>query len=532
MGYRCGLIAFQHKGRSLLALVVPKLWLTELDEAASRVCIKGTTLQILAHETERLPLRFSGPDATAWAALVEACLAELEGHSVESRAEPDESGDAPDAPDALGSLLQDTDLSRQLRSLLTLARGRRPSQSAWVDVSFAERSTPLTTWLDRLLRLVLYSRQLKEHRKDHSPADTGTGYLVDRGEHNADPLRFLTTHAFVEEVRHRQREVRQGYRIETASLGVIRGRITARGMARHAMSGAPQIECTYDEFTSRVPLFQVIVSALDHVARGGPFPAAYRELALVQELRTTARRLRRELAHIPSLPPATAAHLAGRVRLKRLQRPWTAALHMAKLLLQRLPLDFTAERQGQGALVWNVDTSKVWEGTLQQMLESDASWKANAQHRVPAPWAGLSAKKPDLVVHTKEATYILDAKYKDRSTGSLTPPAGEQYQVFAYSHLAQREGKKTRCGLLYATCIESTPLRQAGAWARNPGAAERSVDLVAVGVPFPRPQQVESDLSWRAWVAKLGKELRTTLLHAKVNERSSGPPSSTNSATA
>ncbi|HCH63305.1 MAG TPA: hypothetical protein DFR83_10900 [Deltaproteobacteria bacterium] len=520
MGYRAGLVAYQHNNRSLLLLVVPKLWKHHLCHvsAPARIAIQGDTLQIVAYETERLPLRFTGPDAEQWAQLLDACITELEKPSGGTSDDPTSSDPttgetAEDELEILSSLFHDPKLSRQLRGLVSHAHGRKPSKSSWHDVPRSTEDTRLTTWLDHLLRLVLFSRRFREHRKDYSPSGSGTGYLVDSGADQSDPLRLLTTHAFIEEVKLRRREVRQGYRVETARLGVIRGRITARGMARHALAGEPRIECTYDEFTSQVPLFQVIVSALDHVAGGGPFPAAYRELPLVQEIRQSAQRLRRELAHIPSLPPAKAAFMAGRVRLKRLQRPWKPALHMARLLLQRLPLDFTAETEGQGALVWNVDTSKVWEGTLQQLLERGRGWEVKPQATAPPPWKGLNAKKPDLLATHGRVFYILDAKYKDRTDGAHTPSASEQYQVFAYSHLAQgREATHhTRGGLPYATRNTTlTSSHGSTPWKRNPGPSA-TVDLVALAVPFPMPEKLRSDSDWTSWLDVIGPSLRKEL---------------------
>ena len=502
MGYRCGLVAYTDpNGKGVQILVLPKLWKAHAP-LKDRVCIRDNTLQLVVHEKERVPLLFDSPDGNDWCTTIANCIDALQ--------EKEPSNNSDDAESHEADLFDDPTLRKQLRALLTPALGKKPGKGEWVKVS--ETAEPdLPGHLDRLLRLVLYSGHFKEHHKDYSPTDTGTGYLVDTGTSASDPLRFLTAHAFIEEIKKRQRDVRQGYRIETDRLAVIRGRITPGGMIRQSLTGEPRIECTYDEFTARIPLFQVIVSALVLVAGGTPFPPGYRSMPLVKQIRRDAQQLRRELAHIPALPPATAAALAGRIRLRRLQRPWESALRMARMLLQRNPLDFTSEVQGQGALVWQVDTSKVWEGTLQQLLGAGKDgWPAQEQKGVPAPWGSLYPKNPDLLVRRDHCTYILDAKYKDRSGKAPTPSAAEQYQIFAYSHLVEDQKPRVRCGLLYAT--SGNTVQCSTDWTRNP--ERTTVDLLAIAVPFPGSTHtacLTDDQSWIDWLEDHGPKLRDEL---------------------
>jgi 5-methylcytosine-specific restriction endonuclease McrBC regulatory subunit McrC len=455
MGYRSGLIAYTKGGKSLRILVLPKLWRHDSDDLKERISLCEDTLTIIAYETERIALCFVGNEASVWKSLFKECINSLQEDHEEDVKHHHEFSD----------IFDDQEIKKQLKSLLAYGQGRKPSLNSdqWITLpsSGSQSSTQFTYYLDQLLRLVLFSRLFKPHHRDYSHTDQGAGYLINEGESNADPLRLLMTYAFIKEVQRRQREVRQGYRVETANLSVIRGHITPHGLFLYTLLKQPRIECTYDEFTSQIPLFQVIVSALDHVASGASFPSVYRELPLVQTVRRLARSLRKDLAHIPSLPQSNAAFMAGQVRLKRLQRPWQSALNMARMLLQKLPLKFTGQEDGQGAIIWYVDTSKVWEEILKQILTSSEQFKdiqISEQEEIKAPWEGLAKKNADLICRNisesaSKVTYVLDAKYKDRSESKEppAPSASEQYQIFAYSHLVENVEDKVRCGLLYAT---------------------------------------------------------------------------------
>jgi len=347
-------------------------------------------------------------------------------------------GDAPGEGEAEDDGELDAATRRSLRGLLSVASGTPHVPKPW-------RTDPdeLTGRLSDLLRLVVFSRDWRPQRQLHSPRDDGPGYLVGEGERaRHDPLRFLTAHAFVREVERRARDVRQGYVPTTQWMNVIRGRMTARGMARVALTGAPRVECEYDRFTAGVTLFQVLVTALDHVASGAAFPPLVEDLT--RALREDALRVRRELAHIPSLPVAVAAHHAGRVRLTRLQQGWQVALDMAKLLLQRLPLDLTSHTRGHGGLVWVVQTPKVWEGILEQALRA-RGWNPSPQKSVPRPSKELGEESNvDLFAERDGVAYVLDAKYK-----LGTPSKADQYQLFTYSHLVATDHTTRRAALVY-----------------------------------------------------------------------------------
>jgi hypothetical protein len=184
------------------------------------------------------------------------------------------------------------------------------------------------------------------------------------------------------------------------------------------------------------------------------------------------------------------------------------ALEMARLILTRSPLQFTDQTEGQGAVIWNVDTSQVWESVLKQLLDSmDSASPLSDFKKEPAlpPWVGLQKKEIDLVARTSSSMYVLDAKYKEKRS----PSAAEQYQVFAYSLLAEDLRDKIRCGLLYATRGELTPL---GETRKRSAGDDKEVDLIALAVPFPQRSALHNHESWQSWVRAQSSALGAFLL--------------------
>jgi hypothetical protein len=527
--HQCGMVAYNKEYTShgllgLQLLVIPKLW-TGIPTPQANYDADRKFLRILGHEGQRIQLEGVPP---AWERLltdaIESALEVTGQEGEEDAARRADTGEE-ESPD-------DPWLAAYQRCLLTrMASGTpdSPPLRPWdetpggVEIASNEDEDHLLACpLQQLVRLVVLSGALEQKALDYSPKETGAGYLVDWGEQVSDALRFLNAHAFVQEVKARAGQVRQGYRLRTEWLSGIRGRITARGLARYAATGEASLECTYDDFTSGIPLFQVIVTALDHVARGGPFPPVLRDAA--SAICEDAARLRRELAHIPRLPLALAAHQAGRIRLSRLWRPWAPALHMAKLLLRDDPLDFTGQEAGQGALVWSVNTAVVWEKVLEQMLDQHTA-RIEAQSEVVPPWKGLARKRPDLVFVHDHRRWVLDAKYKLREKAEA-PSMDEQYQLFAYSHLPPAEGKDKDwpkkglfAGLLYASEQSVAPVQpsprtwdRAPLWVpKGPFEPRLQVKLGTFTVHFPQPAQLSEDAVWRAWIERVGKTLLAKL---------------------
>jgi len=530
-GHRSGLVAYTEDNRSVVLLVLPKVWAQQLggfrgdgmDGAWIRE-VDDRTLHVVSFETSKVRWVCT-PE---WKGLLERCAAFV-GDVTADDDHPDETDEALEA-------LFDAETCRSLRGLFTITSGRH-SPRALPEAPTGPSDSPLARHLGSLLRLVVLADRLKRLRRPYSPLEDGSGFLVDAGEtKGSDPLRYLVAHAFVDEVALRQRDMRQGYRARTEWLPVIRGRVTTRGLARVALAGVPQVECTYDDFTSSIPLFQVIVTAIEHVASGAGLPEVFRSCA--GPMMKKAARTRAELAHIPSLPLPVAAHLAGRLRLNRLQRGWRLALRMARILLRQEPVDPHSHTEGEGALLWSVDTSKVWEGVIAQMLQAGGlGGELQKQMNLARPWDGLGGGRPphaDLVTEHSDAELhrtrvILDAKYKLHDASGQKPTMAEQYQLFAYCHLRPQKGLTDwppggiLAGLVYPAPEQTTPMpsvwKQRVSWGDRPrsgglaalvGAVpevEPAVRLCSLHLPFPSPCVLKRNADWDGFIRSNGKDL-------------------------
>jgi hypothetical protein len=536
-GYRCGMVAVNHEGLGLHVLVLPKLW--KGVGTTPRVQLDSTNrrLLIIGHEGQRIELKNT---PSAWRALFDEAA---RGAFKAAEGEPAE-GPPEDEPDNI------KEQEVELRVLLSIMGSGRAAEKLAFPAESKDGDLPAHSahYLAQLVRLVLLSGALRHRTLDYSPFERAVGYLVDEGEQREDTLKVLNAHAFVEEVKARAREVRQGYLRREEWLAGVRGRVTARGLVRYAATGEPVVECEYDDFTPEIDLFQVIVTALGQVERGAPFPPMLRELAA--PIRQEAARLCRDLAHIPQLPRAVAAHKAGHIRLTRLWRPWAAALHMARLILQDRPLEFTGQHDGAGALVWSVDTSKVWEGILRQMLARPHRALVK-QGDLVQPWNGVSDRppQPDFRFTEPGRRWILDAKYKLREDVALQPTRDEKHQIFLYSHLPAEDERAAAtpalCCLLYAhgpsvgtagkdgPSASSDPILTGGLWQRAPlwpsPPDAPPVHLATFAVPFPQPEAwreaaqsevgpsnspLASNERWAEWIAEWSHHLGEALKRA------------------
>lgn len=514
--HQCGVVAHNHKvgdvRYSLQLLVVPKMW--KHMDTQIRLDAEKNQLQIIGREGQRLKLT-SVPEP--WRACIQAAMDSV----LEITLKEHEKQSLQDVDDDDVENLEDKKSNAASRALLRpIVVGKPELVRDWSElISAAENA--LAQPLQQLVRLVVLAGALKERTLNYSSSPHGAGYTVDSGSLHSDPLRFINAHAFVQEVKAKARDVRQGYLLRTEWLSGVRGRITSRGLARYAATGEPRLECAYDDFTSAIPLFQVIVTALEFVARGGGFDPVLRDAA--SGIRDDARRLRQHLAHIPSLPVPLAAHKARQIRLTRLWRPWASALHMARLLLEDQPLDFTGQKTGRGALIWSVDTSELWENVLHQMLSHTPDIVVHEQQSLKPPWLGMAKKKPDLVFTRDARRWVLDAKYKDREKPPA-PDRDEQYQLYVYSHLPPAQGEQPwperglASGLIYAS-PQHTAVQHSKVWPREPlwsvptasGMNKPTVFLATFTVPFPGDSQLESDASWRSWIAEQGEALEKSL---------------------
>lgn len=492
MGSRCGLVAYQQAGRMLLLLVLPKMWRpgdvqptrAPFPTGEDHAAWKQACLAVVAYEGDAQEIVCPEP----WETLLKDCI-----NCLTDRVTKDLRQDKDDPRRA-----EEATLPPSFRHLLVhgCSRGTSGAQP-YQDPTQADG---FQRALDALLALTMRSGAWKHGPVESTPRDDGLGALFRESEqHTGDPLCIMAAQYFVSEVAARAREVRQGYVETTEMLPLIRGRLTARGMTTLAYSGVPLAECTYDDFTPGVLLFRVIVTALDRVASGAAFPSL-----LTDALRPLCGRalvLRHTLAHIPSLPAATAAFEARRCRLGPLLRAWQPVLDVARLLLREDPLELSPAEGAASAHTWVVETPKVWEGILASLAEGALE---DDQSGIPPPWSEGVKTRVDLRLIRNSVTYLVDAKYKEAGDKKPSPSISDLYQMFAYTHLASGCAS-VRAALVYPALPGAEP----GEWIRRrrePEANANGVTLRLGRVVFPSREACETDDTWERYRASAQRQ--------------------------
>ncbi len=257
---------------------------------------------------------------------------------------------------------------------------------------------------------------------------------------------------FVEEIRDKLRCMRRGYVERSERTGTIRGRVETSSLGPVLAAKVPRVRCTFDAFTEHTPMFRIIASALDLVARGtwldhhrGLSADHQAGASRLGSVRSRGHQLRRQLASIPSYPLGEARERVARLRLPpMLRRRWGVALSFARDVLLRHGPDLLSDDHKDAPVVWRLSMSGLWERILARALEStpqvDAVGKQDKQN---PPWKilGTFPRRRDLVFELGHRRYVLDAKYSLHSK----PSAGYLNQVFVYGLLSGCD----QVGLIY-----------------------------------------------------------------------------------
>lgn len=323
---------------------------------------------------------------------------------------------------------------------------------------------------------------------------------VETDAKGARELLLLSQWSLVQEVEKHVREIRRGYVPRTETLGVVRGRITDRGLVQHAATGLPILECNFDQFTESTPLARVLVTALEVIASGALLhDMRVGSWSVADELVAEAARLRRYLGSIPSLPRPVAAESASRIRLTRLQQNWVRSLALARQILNREPPKMQSQQTGaMDALVWWVNTDKLWEQILEQGLEPISAGRLDVQSgsQKLKVWEGLGRQKnPDFVAEIDGKRWVLDAKYKSKAK----PEGPDQYQIFAYSHLAKISGQSVdAAALLFPGTAPAHPQKTYSRYPIEPETDGLSLHLMHL--PFPHREELPK---WSEYVHRL-----------------------------
>lgn len=468
-----GLIAGAHAERLFVVVVEPKLWCGATRRVRFEWPADEPTLVLRLYEGDVAVVQF--PDATGTdprRMAVEAAL----GHE----SMPQES--SPGADDDAGR--------SDFRLLAELPVRGHPGEPMAADAA------PFTGILGLLRRAEACGRS----------ADARYDVRATTGLRPLRPLLHLT---LVEAIEAQLHDIRRGYVPVTASVGAVRGRLLSDGLVRHIACRETRLSCRFDELTDAVPLYRILVTALRCIAIEGRPGAPFGHERAFQHLGARSSVLLQQLSAVRPLARVEALRALSCLRLTRFERRWQRALDLAGLVLRAdelAPQPSAAERSTAFSL--EIVTPTFWEAVLRAALEtlgSDhvvrLSQSAATSHQ---PWAGLGGtSRPDIMLGVDGRLWCIDAKYKRLGPGGQ-PSKADQYQLFAYSHLARHpeHAEPDVCVLAYP--CHDAPRRSRHV--RNPAAA--ALSLFILHLPFPSPAQVQSPAGWRAYLETCGQEFR------------------------
>jgi hypothetical protein len=309
----------------------------------------------------------------------------------------------------------------------------------------------------------------------------------------------------LDEVLARLNSARRGYRPVAMIRASVRGRIEPASAVRYTVTSDPRLTCHYYELTESTVLLGVVCAALEWIADGrgvrSLFPGRFAE----PQLRHDAVALRRALAGVTALPPRPALIVGARLRLGRLDQPWDAALQQSLAVLAES--EHVAQNAGPQVIdpvELSIPTDQLWESIVHQVLLRSGFSPVLVPSGQPAnlvvdPWlsdppAKGSSTRPDNVAWRGRDIWVVDAKYKD-GAHSASPERGDQYQMFAYSHLvAEPDSVLRRAVLIYPG---DAPARS---WRRGRDHSSRPRRLIAARIPFPTSEQARSTNGWEGYL--------------------------------
>lgn len=323
--------------------------------------------------------------------------------------------------------------------------------------------------------------------------------------------RPLLYRRFLDEVLARIHSARRGYRARTRTSAVVRGRVDAVSVMRHHLTGDPQLTCHYDELTESTLLLATISAALEWIAEGKAVRSPFADRFSNDGLRHDAVTIRRIMAEVSSLPAHQALMTGRRLRLNRLDKPWATALALALAVLQEHEYrpSGSGDRQFE-AVELSVETNTLWEkivhlALIQSGLDPVLTPILQPRGLTQDPWISVPPRpantRPDNVAWSGGRVIVVDAKYKQPSAFTQ-PERGDQYQMFAYTHLVRDHSHGVAAAVLV---YPGQPGRRV--WLRGRDHSSEPVRLFAAHMPFPHPEQIRNRPDWTNYLATCGSQL-------------------------
>lgn len=478
----CGLAVGAAGSRLFVVVVEPKLWRGSGDRGVifRKWPADQPTLVLKLHEGDEAVLSFPDPAGETDDRL-SAVVAAL-NHVERSDAADD-----------------DAETERLPPRLLEERSARGHGDSA----SFREEGEtlePITNVL-QLIQRAEASGARKEGRFDAAPVAA------------LRPLRPLIHLAFVEAVEAERHDIRRGYVAVTQPLAAVRGRILTEGLVRHVATRTMTLLCAFDELTEATPLFRVLLTALRCVAAAGQPASPFDKMEGFSQVSLRAVALTHQLTGIRPFAVAEAARCARTIRLNRATRRWQEALDLATFILREQELlPGAASGKRSAAFSLKIVTPTLWEQILKEALdapEQGLQVVPRGEQRTLTPWSRLgNNSRPDLLVRATNSKrlWCIDAKYKLLGDGKA-----DQYQLFAYSHLARvdnHDAPPDACFLAYPMLAYPDPhhgeVQSPRSYPRNAFAGEgkNEPSLNILRVPFPKREQVAKPEDWKDYIEK------------------------------
>ncbi|MDC0056275.1 McrC family protein [Deltaproteobacteria bacterium] len=257
-------------------------------------------------------------------------------------------------------------------------------------------------------------------------------------EFSSNRLPLFLYENFVGKLEANTRELRRTYRSVVEQVGAVRGKITTRGMMMMVARPSPRIECEFETFDVRAPLYRVMMTTLD-VIRSSHLPSGFKFLdERFQQICRRGANLRMKLIEIPSFPLASALRECRilRRRLPRMFKQFEEIIPLAEQILRNESEKQKEEESEKDSPWWHITapSSKLWELLLEKSLEDNSNYQVESQESLEGPWEGSGQKNIDLCIQPtstdNNGVFLVDAKYAKKKD---IPSSGYQYQQFFYA---------------------------------------------------------------------------------------------------
>ena len=269
----------------------------------------------------------------------------------------------------------------------------------------------------------------------------------------------------------------QGYVTHEESSRRIRGRIMFESQLSKRAGVQLPVDLRFDEYELGIIENRVIVAALQTVAH------------FVVD-RSIQRQLRRLYLQLADVEPWSAGQRIPQIVIGRMNARYAPALALARLVLDRRSLEYSAQRSTGTAFLLNMNVvfESYLEAALRNALERIGG-RVKGQYRLSLDYDNNISIRPDITWWREgKCVAVIDAKYK-RTTNNEFPNA-DTYQMLAYCTrlslkrgilvYADLDGTETGGTVLRNADIEIlvTSIDISGSIERLDASVQRLVDMV------------------------------------------------------